>query len=171
MFPACRLYRSVRIGEIPAAEKIKTAVRLFHASRFASIGSAVGARMIVLKFRTLQKANRPGRRAQIPCPAAEGFDSMFRKEHPPHPLAPRAFAFAWQAGIRQDFRARRTALRVCRAGYCGCLAAGTSLTWGSSLQNVDLFYPIRVFRRFQAVLSVSFASRSFFFAFSHAGSA
>ncbi len=74
-----------------------------------------------MKFRTLQTQNSPGRWAQVPCSAAETAEfPRSRGQPPPHPLAPRAFAFAWRVWIRRG-QTRRAKTNIPHLLRIGCL--------------------------------------------------
>ena len=87
----------------------------------------------------------------MPCPAAGTADSPpARGQPPPHPLASRAFAFAWQAALRrgQTRRAQQKHPRLNGPGgqRCGFALARLPFAWcGSSPVFGFLFTRIDVF--------------------------
>ena len=86
-----------------------------------------------MKFRTLQTQNSPGRWAQVPCSAAGTAEfPRFRGQPPPHPLAPRAFAFAWRrSGLRGQTRRVQKPRRCFCAGirFCWRFLSRLSVAW------------------------------------------
>lgn len=135
---------------------IKNKNRLAASPRLHCLQTAVpppAPLLVIVRISHAAKTNRPGRRAHIPCPTAAGFGPTLKREPPPHPLAPRAVAFAWRAVFRQTRRARRRNRRL-RAGRCGgYLFAGLSQAWFHFPPNgwiCSILSEIsRVFKRFR----------------------
>ena len=116
MFQCFFAYGQLRKGK-------KSAVRPVLACVFAGLDFAIGARYITLIVCTLQTQNSPGRWAQLPCPAAGSAEfPLARGQPPPHPLAPRAVAFAWHAR-RLRGQTRRASQGVPRDRRAGCFPA------------------------------------------------